>query len=390
MLAVSAISAQQNQIYADFVMCCFPCIFKCTESRVPVTCFEFVDGPRRGAQASCFDWALRTVTTTYTGLVHNDPRFLRAGTASYSRALRALASELSDISSAKSDEVLACAIGLAIFEKYACSGPDSWIRHAAGVKSLMRLRGPKAHLHGYSQAMYLAYRNFFITAALITGEECFLEEPEWQELDELLVALDAKQPDSSVYTDIVERGFREIVKAPGYVKRARETLVLPPKKRAAAQPELLQNIQASRAALRGVHTELGVCIAMIQAGHQHGGFHGPVPHYFFDSYSQRAMSGIRSAILLLNHLLTLLDPTQRPAIELENRALEDKRPKSLEGPTASLPTPPRSSGTPAGMPRLLIESNVTTGKVESMTTDWMDRVMATMGMDGVRITLLDD
>lgn len=391
-LAVRAISSQQTQVYADFVMCCFPCIFKCTENRIPVTCLEFVEFPdrRRGAMNTCFDWALRAVTATYTGLVHGDSRFVEAGTASYLRALRALAGALSDVSAAKSDEVLATAIGLAIFEKYACSAPDSWLRHAEGVKSLMRLRGPEAHLHGYGQAMYLAYRHFFITAALMTGEECFLQEPEWQALDERLVALSAKHPDSSVYTDIVERGFREMVKTPGYVKQARKTLALPPMKQVAAQSELLQNILASRATLRGVHTELGVSISMIQADHKHGRFTGPIPYYFFDTFSMQAMSGIRSGILLLNHLLSLLDPKQRPAIEQENRTLEGRKPKPPRDASVSLLTPPRSSEAPPSQPRLLIEPNVVIGRKESMTTDWMDRVVTTMGMDGVRVSLLDE
>lgn len=390
-LAGRAAAAQQSEIYADFVMCTYPCIFKCTESRVPISCVEFVAFParRRGEMNTCFDWALRTLTTTYTGLIHNDSRFLEAGTSSYLRALRGLAGVLSDASKAKSDEVLASAIGLAIFEKYACTSPDSWLRHAAGIKSLMRLRGPEAHLHAYGQAMYLGYRQFFITAALITGEECFLQEPEWQALSEQLVAENAKLPDSSVYTDIVERGFREMVKTPGYVKRMRETLALPPKKQVSARSRLLQNIQASRAALRGVHTELGVSISMIQADHKSGGFIGPIPHFFFDGFSKQSMSGIRSGILLLNYLVSILDLKQRPAIEQENRTLEDRSSKPPREATASLPTPPRSSEAPQSQ-RLLIESNVTIGRKESMTTDWMDRVVTTMGMDGVRVTLLDE
>ncbi|RMJ26462.1 hypothetical protein PHISP_02671 [Aspergillus sp. HF37] len=391
-LAVRAISSQQTQVYSDFVMCCFPCIFKCTENRVPVTCFEFVEfqDRRRGAMDTCFDWALRTITATYTGLVDGDSRFVEAGTLSCPRALRALAGALSDVSAAKSDEVLATAIGLAIFEKYACSAPDSWLRHAEGIKSLMRLRGPEAHLHGYGQAMYLAYRHFFITAALMTREESFLQGPEWQALDERLVALSAKHPDTSVYTDIVERGFREMVKTPGYVKQARKTLALPPMKRAATQSELLQNILASRATLQGVYTLLGVSISMTQADHKHGRFTGPISYYFFDNFSTQAMSGIRSGTLLLNHLLSLLDPKQRPAIEQENRALEGREPKSPRDASASLLTPLRAFETPPSQQRLLIEPNVIIGRKESMTTDWMDRVVTTMGMDGVRVSLLDE
>lgn len=390
-LAASAVSYQQTQIYSDFVMCCFPCIFKCTESRVPVTCIEFVDfiSRRTSPSNTPFDWALRATTTTFTGFLYNDSRLIDAGASSYARALRSLAIALSDTSTAKSDEVLATAMGLAFYEKYTSPSPEPWLRHAAGIRTLMRMRGPDSHLHGFGHAMYVAYRHFFITAALIAGEECFLQEPEWQALNEKIVDQDAKQPHSSVYTDIVERGFREMVKTPGYVKQVRETLALPSKKQTAARSRLLQNIQASRAALRGVHTELGVSISMIQADHRDGGFIGPVPYFFFDGFSTHAMRGIRSGIVLLNHLVSLLDPKQRPAIDQENRTLADRASNSPQYASASLPTPPLSSDAPPGRPRLMIEAADTLGKKESITTDWMDRIVTTMGMDGVRVTLAD-
>jgi hypothetical protein len=39
---------------------------------------------------------------------------------------------------------------------------------------------------------------------------------------------------------------------------------------------------------------------------------------------------------------------------------------------------------------LMIESRVTPETRQPPTTDWMDRIATTMGMEGVRISLVDD
>lgn len=309
---------------------------------------------------------------------------------------------LRDEQTAKSDETLATSMALAIFEKYACSSPDAWLRHAAGIKTLMRLRGADAHLHGFGHAMYISYRHVFIAAALITGEECFLQDPEWQAVSERMVVENAKQPDSSVYTDIVERGFCEMARLPGYVKRARDLLAqekFPTKQRQKQhqnkdknqkkQPgrrDLLRDILASRATLRGIHTELGVSASMLQSG-QRQGFVGPISNVFFDGFSTSTMRGVRSGIVLLNYLVMLLDPGQRAAIEAENRPLISEQQQSEKSSDVgySLPTPPGSTG-----PRLVIESMVTANARNILTSDWMDRFMNSMGMDGVRFRLVED
>lgn len=391
-LTVGAIADQQHQIFVDYIMRCYPCLFKCTESRVPITCIEFVTNTQKISNA--IDWSVRATTATYTGLIHNDARFLEQGILAYLHSLRGLAGMLRDEQTAKSDETLATAMALAIFEKYACSSPDAWLRHAAGIKALMRLRGADAHLHGFGHAMYISYRHVFIAAALITGEECFLQDPEWQAVSERMVVENAKQPDSSVYTDIVERGFCEMARLPGYVKRARDLLArekFPTKqkqsksqKKQPGRRDLLRDILASRASLRGIHTELGVSASMLQSG-QKQGFVGPIPHVFFDGFSTSIMRGVRSGIVLLNYLVMLLDPGERAAIEAENRPLISEQSEKSSDAGYSLPTPPSSTS-----PRLVIESMVTANARNILTSDWMDRFMNTMGMDGIRVRLVED
>ncbi|KAL4778967.1 hypothetical protein BJX76DRAFT_342089 [Aspergillus varians] len=388
-LSVKAISSQQTQVFTNYVLASFPCFFRCTETRVPVNWVEYVDR-RRGSMNSCFDWAVRACTAAYLGFLHNDQRCLHASQEFYHRALRGLTILLARENTAKSDEALASAIALAVFEKHNCSSPGAWLRHASGIRTLMKLRGPKAHLEGFGRAMYIVYRNFLITAALVEGEACFLEEPEWRALNEQIAAHNAKLPTSSLYTDVVERGFLEVLKIPGYVKRTRISQRQTPKERAQFQPALLQDVQATRAALRGIYTEFGVSMSMLRVG-QDGkeAFVGPVPHFFFEGYSSLFARGIRLALLTLNYLIAIMDPKQRPTIDSDNFMLlnDMARNQRPSHPTFryKLPlTPPKSPGRPS----IIIQSLITTETREPPTTDWMDRIITTMGFEAVHVCLV--
>ncbi|OOG00372.1 hypothetical protein ASPCADRAFT_135965 [Aspergillus carbonarius ITEM 5010] len=391
-LTVTAVAAQQTQVFTNYVLTAFPCFFKCTETRVPVNWVEYVDR-RRGAMNSCFDWAIRACTLAYSGALYNVPEFHDAARAFYTRSLRGLAGLLADESTAKSDEALSTAIVLAVFEKHHCTGPQAWIHHAHGIRALLRLRGPKAHLHGFGRAMYIVYRPILIAAALIEGEACFLEEPEWHSLNEQISNDNAKLPDSSLYTDVVDRGLREIIKIPGYVKRIRELIALPLTKRAKLEPPLLQSVQATRAALRGIHTEFGVSISMLRAGHaKPRGFIGPLPEFFFEGYSAHVTRGVHSALLILDYLVIMLDPSQRStSLPKEPRRLfSPSSPSPMESlsPTSSCDSPMTPPSSP-GQPQLVVESLITPNHKQGPTTDWMDQLTSTMGMDGVRVRIVE-
>ncbi|GAB1197676.1 hypothetical protein APSETT444_006978 [Aspergillus pseudonomiae] len=386
-LSVTAVSSLQTQVFTNFVLSAFPCYFKCTETQVPVNWVEYVEN-RRGTN-SCFDWALRACTTSYAGAVHNDQRLLKEARVMYIQALRSLGGLLSHISTAKSDEALATAITLAVYEKHHCTDANSWLKHASGVRTLMKLRGPSAHLHGFGCAMYVAYRSFLVTEALVSGEECFLQEPEWQALNEEIAANNAKLPDSSLYTDVVERGFLEILKIPGHVKQVRKLLSLSSEERARRQPGVLRSVQAARAALRGINTEFGISVSMRRAGQgARQGFIGPSPNFFLDGYSTLFASGVRSGLLILNQLVIATDPTQRASLELECQLLSGERCSSLASCEDSVvrPLTPPDSPHP---PQLVVESLITPSYRKPPTTDWMDHIAGTMGMDGVRVSLLE-
>lgn len=388
------VSAQQTQLFINFVLSAFPCYFKATETRVPVNWVEYVDA-RRGVADSPFDWAIRSMTTMYTGHLYGDPRYLHAGRELYTRALRGMSGLLSDVTTAKSDNTIATAITLTLVEMHSCNTAQGWMHHTSGIRALMLLRGPKAHRHGFGAAVYIACRTMLVASALVAGDACFLEEPEWQELNEQIAAENAKQPNSSVYTDITERAFREVVKLPGFVKRFRDLSAVGPDADKRKRTDLLRQVLATRAALRGIHTEFSMSVSTLRAGHEpEVGFIGPMPYHFFDRFSTLSIRGIRSGILLLNYLIILLDPFQRPAAEAENRIIISERTRAVGG-TGPRPgfyddsphlTPPGSPG----RARLVVDSMITPETRQPPTTDWLDRIASTMGMEGTRVSLIDD
>jgi hypothetical protein len=416
-LAVRTVSAQQVQVFINYIMTAWPCLFKCTERRVSVNWVEFAAGRGSGAPGNPFDVGLRSTTCSFMGSLHGNQRLLNAGRYLHGETLRTLAGRLNDPDSSKADDVVAAAVTLSVYEMFFGATADSWLHHHAGIVQMMKLRGPRAHVDGFGRAIYIAYRGFFITAALLTGEACLLEQAEWQAMSEAIAADNAKQPDSSLFTDIAERAFREMTKLPGYVKRVRDLWNLPSNRQPLLRPQLLQEIIASRATLRGIHTEFSVTVAT------HGGpdnknatmddasrhkFVGPIPYTFFDGFSSLSIRGIRMGIVLLNELLTVLTPNPKTQHTLreEIRLLspESKKTRRIaevtdlarsSTPSTSSPLVPSSSTKPRAPSRqrpfpIRCESLMTPELRQGPTTPWIDSIATSYGMLGVRIKNIHD
>ncbi|KAJ5768092.1 hypothetical protein N7533_000675 [Penicillium manginii] len=300
-------------------MASFPCYFKIMEPRVPMTWIDYIT-QRPTSNSSCFDWAVRCMTTTYLGSLHNDTRYLDEGRMYYFRSLRNLSRLLSDPQKAESDEALSTVIILGVFEMHAYTSLEGWKHHARGLRTLMQLRGPRLHADGFGCNLYMACRNTLVTAALVCGEACFLEEPGWQKLNKDLATRNARNPNSSVLEDIAERAFREVVKLPGFVKRIRELDGLPVDAQDRERSALFRIVLATRAAMNGIYTEFKIAASSVRAGYEsYDEFVGPVPRVFFDKFANLTIRGVQSSLLLLNYLVILLNPSQQSAAELEIR-----------------------------------------------------------------------
>jgi hypothetical protein len=56
---------------------------------------------------------------------------------------------------------------------------DGFVKHLSGTSSLLRLRGPEAHISGPGRSFFLTVRVFEICRSLIYAEPTFLCHPEW-------------------------------------------------------------------------------------------------------------------------------------------------------------------------------------------------------------------
>jgi hypothetical protein len=57
---------------------------------------------------------------------------------------------------------------------------EGWVKHILyGTSSILKFRGPEAHLTGSGRSFFLAIRLFEICRSLIYSEPSFLSEPKW-------------------------------------------------------------------------------------------------------------------------------------------------------------------------------------------------------------------
>ena len=128
------------------------------------------------------DSAACAVALAHLGLVHGLKSFLIEARPLYGNALRLLSLALTNSTEALSAETLGATILLSLYEMFASSSSESWLRHAGGAAALIRIRGPARHRYGFHCELYLAYRHTLVTEACRSRVHCFLEEPEWRKL----------------------------------------------------------------------------------------------------------------------------------------------------------------------------------------------------------------
>lgn len=404
-LAARTTSAQHIQIFVDYIMVAWPCLFKCTEKTTQVSWVAYAVSRGAGDDSNAFDLGLRSMTYSFMGASARDQKLVNAGRQLYGKSLRCLASNLSrlqNVSPTKrgyvDEAVLAGAVLLSVYEMHHGASAEAWLYHHAGIIEMMRMRGAEAHvITVFGGAIYLAYRGFFITASLLKGEACLLEQREWQAISERIEVENARRPDSSVFTEITERAFREMVKLPGMLKRVRELWEMPPVNQFLLRPQLKQELAALRAALRGLHAELGITVAThggpdtptAIAGQKKDMFVGPVLYRFFDGFTALAIRGIRTGIILVNHLLLLLTPEmnvrQMLHEEIQTLSRDDGLTTHSLVATEARPSPFFMMDTTKRPFPIRIESLMNPRFRQGPNTAWTDGIATSYGMLGVRI-----
>ena len=148
------------------------------------------------------DESVRACTLAHVGRLHCSNIFMREAQLHYGRALRLLNDALQDPARGLASETLGSTILLSIFEMFTSASNSNWIRHADGVGTLMKLRGPHMHRTGVDREMFLAYRRTLLSQATQTGQRTFLNDYQWRLLSR------------NIHDDIRKSGvFGDVVKS---------------------------------------------------------------------------------------------------------------------------------------------------------------------------------
>ncbi|KAH0841799.1 hypothetical protein AYO21_03219 [Fonsecaea monophora] len=209
------------------------------------------------------DTAVRAVSLVHLSRTQRTDVFVQESRQYYGKALRLLNQSLTDDTKGMSTETLSATILLSFYEMFASDSNQSWVRHAGGAGTLMRIRGPDRHLAGLDRDVYLAYRHTIVIDAFMRGEACFLAEPQWIEMakkiHEDLRATGIPDERMGIF-DLAEEFYMEHIFIPKTLRDSRNLgearRKLPPDQYAAHLETLLARTRLHRANLKSINLRL--------------------------------------------------------------------------------------------------------------------------------------
>ena len=175
------------------------------------------------------DTAIRAVTLAHLSMQMQSKVVMSESSPHYGRALHLLNKALLDDKQGLASETLSATILLSFYEMFSSEKNDSWVRHAGGAGTLMRIRGAARHRYGFDREMFLAYRHTILIEAFEEDKPCFLDEPEWRqtssEIHEDIRGTGVVGPDNQIF-DISEQFYLEMVRIPSMCCDARRLPML--------------------------------------------------------------------------------------------------------------------------------------------------------------------
>ncbi|KIW98617.1 uncharacterized protein Z519_00278 [Cladophialophora bantiana CBS 173.52] len=206
------------------------------------------------------DTSIRAVSLVHLGRMQQSEMLVRESRQYYGNALRLLNQSLTDDVKGMSTETLSATILLSFYEMFASDSNQSWVRHAGGAGTLMRIRGPARHLSGLDRDVYLAYRHTIVIDAFMKDEACFLAEPQWIEMSKKIhedLRTSGIPDDRMEIFDLAEEFYLEHVFIPATLRDTRDLgkarRNLPADQYAAHVEALLARTRLHRANLKSIN-----------------------------------------------------------------------------------------------------------------------------------------
>ena len=181
--------------------------------------------PSRYGHFPCLDDAARCVATRVRHWVEGNVGTNAIVLSLYARALKSLQAGLNDPIQCMKPEILCATEMLSIYELLDNSREQGWAQHAAGAKSLVKLRGPERFQSTFEKALFMAQIGPIYTEALIENHDCFLGKTDWQTV--LLSIVQGHPSTESPFSDrgiIVVSLWANICSLPSLYKDVQEAI----------------------------------------------------------------------------------------------------------------------------------------------------------------------
>jgi len=264
------------------------------------------------------DSAIRACTLAHLGHLNHLEHAMHESQAHYGRALRLLSVALQDVNKGMSSETLSATILLSFYEMFASDSDESWVRHAGGAGTLMKMRGPARHLRGFDREIFLAYRHALIISAFEAQTPCFLDDPEWRQLCRQIyedVCTSGVEGDKLDIFEAAEIFFREMASLPGLICEARNiTQVANTTKtdRRIIIKKLSDRTISHRAGLKSAYMQFRAALKRLghePSSHMSGDWVFPVRYDYTNVFTGGMCTGYWTVLIVANLTLKELDPS---------------------------------------------------------------------------------
>ena len=284
--------------------------------------------PPLSGSNSLLDNSIRAATMAHLGRIHHSQDFMQESRRHYGKALRLLSSHLADPEKGMASETLSSTVLLSFYEMFASDSDDSWVRHAGGAGTLMKLRGPNKHRTGFDREIYLAYRHALIIQAFEIDSPCFLNQPEWrqlsQDIHEDLRASGVVNGERSELFEVSEQFFLEMVQLPELVSDARnmsQALHDKSTDRYKMVTNLLGRTITHRATLKSLFIRFRAALkthGLEPTSRMSNDPVFPLQYQFVNVFVSVTYTGYWTVLMLLNSVLKELDPGNYAMYRQEN------------------------------------------------------------------------
>ncbi|KAL4746738.1 hypothetical protein BDW72DRAFT_210169 [Aspergillus terricola var. indicus] len=263
-LATQALDLQCRALFEYLFNALTPHTLSTYKPRVELTLIDYIQQYPNPLPAQLL-WATRCLATFHSSMSSTPQPGTPAPLDSrlmYQQAIRHLLISLSCPRSALSDETLAAAMLLCVYEMIDRTNPEAWLIHSRGIATLLRLRGPKAHRSGIGQTLLLCLRPILVAQALTRAEPCLLAEPAWRRLSNEMAR--SRKNGEHFLNTWTERSFVEIAMCPGLLARTQAILSEPDSglsyegEGESRRKRLLAQIATTRVALRALNLQIEI------------------------------------------------------------------------------------------------------------------------------------